>query len=147
MKKEKMNNTPGTTGHHSCPEQEPTNANAAETLWTQIGTEKLIRGYVSDDHGTTEYLFENTPQNIAHFIGATPLAERIVITDLLDREIASTFGWFIDRCPDQRLLREITSVLVPIQMGETEPEPILLATEEELERYLEQPRQGRGVMG
>ena len=137
MKKEKMNNTPGTIGHHSCPEQELTNANAAETLWTQIGAEKLIRGHVSDDRGTTAYLFESTPPNIAHFIGANPLAERIVITDLLDCEIVSTFGWFIDRCPDQTLLREITSVLVPIQMGETEPEPILLATEEELERYLE----------
>lgn len=110
----------------------------AKMLWTSVGAENLIRGHVCDITGITVYLFENSPRNIACFIGSRPMTERIVVTDFLDREIVSTYGWFIDRCPDKTLLGKITSVLVPIQMGEAQPEPLLVVTEVELNAYLKQ---------
>lgn len=112
--------------------------NAARILWTMAGAERLVRGHVGDDTGITVYLFENTPLNIACFIGSRPMAEWIIITDLLDREILSTYGWFIDRCIDQGLLKEVMSVLVPIQLGEAEPKPLLSVTEDVLDEYLSQ---------
>lgn len=110
---------------------------AAKTLWTVVGPEKLIRGHVCDDTGITVYVFENSPENIANFIGSRPMANWIIVTDLLDQGLVATYGWFIDHCPDKALLGKITSVLVPIQMGEAEAKPVLCVTEDALNDYVE----------
>lgn len=110
----------------------------AKALWTEVGPEKLIRGHVCDDTGITVYVFENSAENIANFIGSRPMANWIIVADLLDQGLVSTYGWFIDHCPDKALLGKVTSVLVPIQMGEAEAEPVLCVTEDALNDYVEQ---------
>lgn len=117
---------------------------SAKALWTVVGPEKLIRGHVCDDTGITVYVFENTPENIANFIGSRPMANWIIVTDLLDQGLVATYGWFIDHCPDKTLLGKITSVLVPIQMGETEAKPVLCITEDALNEYVERLERDNG---
>jgi len=117
---------------------------AAKALWTVVGPEKLIRGHVCDDTGITVYVFENSPENIANFIGSRPMANWIIVTDLLDQGLVTTYGWFIDHCPDKALLGKITSVLVPIQMGEAEAKPVLCVTEDALNDYVERTEHENG---
>ena len=116
----------------------------AKTLWTMVGPEKLIRGHVCDDTGITVYVFENSPENIANFIGSHPMANWIIVTDLLDQGLVTTYGWFIDHCLDKALLGKITSVLVPIQMGEAEAKPVLCVTEDALNDYVERTEHENG---
>ena len=66
------------------------------------------------------------------------------MTDFLDQEVVSTFGWFIDRCSDKALLGKITSVLAPIQMGEAEAKPVLCVTEDALNDYVERTEHENG---
>lgn len=121
-----------------------TDDEAAKTLWRVVGPEKLIRAHVCDDTGITVYVFENSPENIANFIGSRPMANWIIVTDLLDQVLVSTCGWFIDRCPNKALLGKITSVLVPIQMGEAEANPVLCVTEDALNDYVERMEHENG---
>lgn len=72
------------------------------------------------------------------------MANWIIVTDLLDQVLVSTCGWFIDRCPNKALLGKITSVLVPIQMGEAEANPVLCVTEDALNDYVERMEHENG---
>ena len=76
-----------------------------------------------------EYVFDMTPEHIANFLGAHQFdAEKIVLTDMLDRLILNTIGGFIDQCPDQDLCRQIIPLLASIQTGETEAKEIRMVT-------------------
>jgi hypothetical protein len=55
--------------------------------------------------------------------------DKMILTDLADRLILNTFGEFINQCPNQKLLQEILKELIPMQMGEKEPDSILIADE------------------
>lgn len=86
--------------------------------------------------GRQEYVFDMTPENIANFLGAHQFdAEKIVLTDMLDRLIPNTTGGFIDQCPDQELCSRIIPFLAPIQMGETEAQEISMVTMEAFDEY------------
>ena len=105
---------------------------AKKALSELLDKENLVRGYVYPYDGSRqEYLFENTPFNIANFIMLHPEAREIILTDELDRKILNTFGHFIDRCPDQKLLPQILEHLIPLQTCEREPQEIPVATMEE----------------
>ena len=83
-----------------------------------------------------EYVFDMTPEHIANFLGAHQFdAEKIVLTDMLDRLILNTIGGFIDQCPDQDLCRRIVPLLAPIQMGETEAKEIPMVTMDSFNEY------------
>jgi len=83
-----------------------------------------------------EFYISTIPENIANFIGSHyEDAEKMIITDILDRFILDTAGGFIDRCPDQELCREILSFLIPIQMGEKDAGEILAVTRDVAEVY------------
>lgn len=83
-----------------------------------------------------EYVFDMTPENIASFIGSHPHdAQKMVLTDMLDRLILDTAGGFINTCPNQELCKQILPILAPIQMGETEPEEFPIVTREVYDRY------------
>lgn len=83
-----------------------------------------------------EYVFNMTPENIANFIGSHPYdAQKIVLTDMLDRLILDTAGGFINNCPNQELCKQILPILAPIQMGEAEPEEFPIVTREVYDRY------------
>lgn len=97
----------------------------------------LVVGYVYGlDGERQEYYFEKSPSNIASFIMLKKEhADNIVLTDTLDRLILNTFGEFINRCPDQKLLREITKELVPMQMGDKKPADIAIVSMEEAQAF------------
>ena len=83
-----------------------------------------------------EYVFDMTPEHIANFLGAHQFdAEKIVLTDMLDRLILNTIGGFIDQCPDQDLCRQIILLLASIQTGETEAKEIPMVTMDSFNEY------------
>lgn len=109
-----------------------------EALSELLSKENLVRGYVYPYEGCrSEYLFEHSPFNIASFIMRHPDAREIILTDVLDRKILNTIGYFIDRCPDQKLLPQILEHLIPLQMFEKEPQEFPVATAEEVEAWYE----------
>lgn len=106
----------------------------------------LIHGYVYGyDGGRKGYYFENTPYNIANFIMLhKENTDKMILTDMVDRLVLNTFGEFIDRCPDQELLKKILNDLVPMQLCEKEPTNIPAAGEEEVQAIWEEEE--RNVM-
>lgn len=103
-----------------------------------------VYGYVRRKGGRyMQYVFQYTPENIAHFIGAHMDAFKIVVTDTMDRLILNTAGRFIDRCPDQGLLERVKKVLIPIQMGKAEAQPFFCPTRDEVDAY----RARKGFIG
>lgn len=84
------------------------------------------------------YVMSMTPENIAHFIGQhRGDSSEMTLTNQLDMTILTTYGAFIDRCPDKELLRDVLRHLVPIQMGEAAPKDIPAVTMDTYERYNE----------
>lgn len=100
--------------------------------------DNLVRGYVYPYQGyRSEYWFERSPSNIANFIMQHRDAREIILTDTMDNLILNTMGEFIDRCPDQEFLQQILPHLIPMQLGETEPQEFPVATDAEVEAYFE----------
>jgi hypothetical protein len=97
----------------------------------------LVIGYLYGlDGERQEYYFEKSPSNIASFIMLKKEnADKIILTDTLDRLILNTFGEFINHCPDQKLLREITKELVPMQVGDKKPDDIAIVSMEEAQAF------------
>jgi len=82
--------------------------------------------YPRESEGCEVYYISTTPENLANFIGSHfHDANRMTITDIVDRLILTTFGGFIADCPDQNLCLEIIPHLAPIQMGEKEAGEVL----------------------
>ena len=103
-----------------------------------MDTERMGYAYVypSDGKARKEYLIATTPENMANFVGSHFLdAQKMVITDFVDRLILDTCGGFIDTCPDQKLCMEINSHLAPIQMGEKEAGEILQLDRDQADAY------------
>lgn len=44
-------------------------------------------------------------------------AEKIIVTDVLDRLVVDTRMWFLDNCLNQKLCMNLIRHLAPIQMG------------------------------
>lgn len=84
----------------------------------------VVYAYVYQNEKCDEYRFADTPKNIANFIGDHSAADRIVLTDVLDRLLLDTRGNIIDTCPDKELLNKVKHFLIPIQTGEVQPEPV-----------------------
>lgn len=92
--------------------------------------------YPSDGGNRQEFFISTTPENMANFLGSHFYdAEKMIITDMVDRLILDTYGGFINTCPDQKLCAEIIPYLAPIQMGEKETGEILMVTKEESDMY------------
>uniref|UniRef100_UPI004055BA34 hypothetical protein n=1 Tax=Agathobacter sp. TaxID=2021311 RepID=UPI004055BA34 len=92
--------------------------------------------YPSDGGNRQEFFISTTPENMANFLGSHFYdAEKMIITDMVDRLILDTYGGFINTCPDQKLCAEIIPYLAPIQMGEKEAREILMVTREESDMY------------
>ena len=92
--------------------------------------------YPSDGGQRQEFYISTTPENLANSLGSHYLdAEKMIITDIVDRLILNTIGGFINNCPNQRLCREIIPYLAPIQMGSKEAGEILMVTRDEADAY------------
>lgn len=82
--------------------------------------------YPGEREGCEVFYIATTPENIANFLGSHFYdANRMVITDIVDRLILATFGGFIADCPEQKLCKEVIPYLTPIQMGEKEAGEVL----------------------
>ena len=82
--------------------------------------------YPSDGGERKEDYISTTAENIANYIGSHMFeAEKIVITDMCDRLILDTCGYFINSCPNQEFCKEIHPFLIPIQMGEKDAGEVL----------------------
>ena len=82
------------------------------------------------------HVMNMTPENIANFIGQhRGDSSEMTLTDQLDVTILTTYGEFIDKCPDKELLRDVLQYLVPIQMGEAAPKNIPAVTMDTYELY------------
>ena len=73
--------------------------------------------YVSTSQGNSYITIENTPEAIAEHICTTGLHEDITIYTEDGDFLLSTFGIYINKCPNQRFLQEeLLPVLIPMQM-------------------------------
>lgn len=82
------------------------------------------------------YVFSMTPENIANFIGRHRAdCPEMTLTDRLDMMVLTTYGEFIDMCPNQELLREVLQHLMPIQMGEAVPKDVISVTRDVYSLY------------
>lgn len=92
------------------------------------------------------YVFSMTPENIANFIGQHRAdCSEMTLTDRMDMTVLSTYGEFIDKCPDRQLLQEVLQHLVPIQCGEAEPKEVVSVSRDTYDLYddlLEEARKG-----
>lgn len=84
----------------------------------------VVYAYVHQDNHCEEFRFIDSPQNIASFIGQHITAQKIVLTDTLDRFLLDTRGNLIDHCPDKELLARVRHFLMPIQQGKLDPSEI-----------------------
>lgn len=98
----------------------------------------VVHAYVYENGGRTEFLFRNTPENIASFIGSRPAVDQMILTDRMDELIMDTIGNFIDHCLDKRLLEQVKKTLIPIQLGEAEPGPLFCPSIEEINAFYQQ---------
>lgn len=98
----------------------------------------VVHAYVYENGGRTEFLFRNTPENIASFIGSRPAVDQMILTDRMDELIMDTIGNFIDHCPDKVLLEEVKNILIPIQLGEVEPGSLFCPSMEEINAFYQQ---------
>ena len=85
--------------------------------------------YPSDGGERKEDYISTTAENIANYI------EKIVITDMCDRLILDTGGYFINSCPNQEFCKEIHPFLIPIQMGEKDAGEVLSVSRDVSEQY------------
>ena len=112
---------------------------AAKQNHTACGYPFLI-GYAPAEGGLHEaFCLDPDPVNLASFIVKMG-KERgdLMICTPLDTPFLNTFGTFIDRCADQDFLQKhLLPVLVPMQMGETEPQAIKLTEDQDNEAFLD----------
>lgn len=102
--------------------------------------DNLVTGIVQGGkagNGQT-FWFEGTPKNIASFLVQNADADRIQITTVLDTPVLSSFGCFIDQCPDKTFLTSVMEQLVPMQMGAVSPAEFFFPTQEEFEEFYRQ---------
>lgn len=93
------------------------------------------------------FVFSLTPENIANFIGQRMGRDaEMTLTDQLDLTVLTTFGGFIDKCPDRNLLRNVLQHLVPIQMGQTMAKEVPTVSMDTMELYSEMLEQAQSEM-
>jgi hypothetical protein len=92
-------------------------------------------------------VFSLTPENIANFIGQRMGQDtEMTLTDQLDVTVLTTFGGFIDKCPDRGMLQNVLQHLVPIQMGQTRVKEVPTVSMDTMELYSEMLEQAQSEM-
>lgn len=120
-----------------------------ERICNIINSETIGYAYVYPlgDGVRKEYMLSLLPENLADFIGTHGLeAEKIIVTDIMDRLVVDTQMWFLDNCPDQKLCRDLIRRLAPIQMGQTEPGEILAIDRDLADEYFQEEDQRTTMM-
>ena len=77
----------------------------------------VVNNYVYASKGNDYITIENTPEAIAEYICTNGLHEDITIYTEDGDFLLSTFGIYINKCPNQRFLQEeLLPVLIPMQL-------------------------------
>lgn len=114
------------------------------TVGDAVTVEKILRagnlGYAylyPKSTGAPEVsVFSMPPEHIAYFLGSHQFdCAKMVLTDLFDSLILDTMYGFIDHCPDRKLLAQILTYLVPIQMDGQEPEEFPIVSYDTFDAY------------
>lgn len=103
--------------------------------------ENLVYGYINSKEGDGKYvtvLLKNTKENIASFIAKASVNNNLSICNLADEIILTTFGFYLDSCPDQEYRGWILEDLVELQNYIKEPKDIEFYIDEELEMTKEE---------
>lgn len=103
-----------------------------------MDTEQVGYGYVYPYDGSKrqEYYLSTRPDHLADFIVRKGMdADQIMVTDILDRPIVSTYMIFLDRCQDEAFRRKLLKYLYPLQMEEKEPGTLLALDRKIAEEY------------
>lgn len=98
---------------------------------------EVVHAYVYSNGGREEFLFHNTPETCILYWKPTVCGSND-FDHSGERAIMNTMGNFIDQCPDKELLEQVKETLIPIQLGEAEPQPIFSPSVEEVNEYYEQ---------
>ena len=99
----------------------------ARFLMYKYGLNQQLEGMTDE-----EYLAHPIGLNVGEYV-----ADLMICTPL-DTPFLNTFGTFIDRCEDQDFLQKhLLPVLIPMQMGETEPQAIKLTEDQDNEAFLD----------
>lgn len=86
---------------------------------------EYLIGYVNSDKGYERTPIFGTAENIASFLVNNAYTDEVLLTTPLDTPFISARYGIIDKCTDQQfLMSELLPVLIPMQIGETEPKPI-----------------------
>lgn len=94
------------------------------------------------------FVFSQTPENIANFIGQQMGQNtEMTLINQLDVMVLTTFGGFIDKCPDKELLRNVLQHLVPIQMGEVSSKEVPAVSMDTMDQYNEMLEMKQSEMG
>lgn len=83
-----------------------------------------------------EEYFTGTPENIAYFLAKYKIADSMLLTDMTDRLIVYSSGWYIMSCPDKSLLEKISETLFPIYRDEIEVQPVFRLSASEFEEIM-----------
>lgn len=107
-----------------------------------VSSGNFLYAYVEVQNGVTgtdrwNFVFLNTPENIAHFLGNYRYAD-IIIEDANDNKLLTAEGNCILYCRDEQLRVAIEKTLAPIRWEEVEPEPFFCPEYREVKPYLEQ---------
>lgn len=82
------------------------------------------------------FVFEQTPDNIAAFVNIyQEAAEKILLTDMVDRLVLDMEGGSIHGCKSEELQKQIIAELALIQTGETEARDIPIISRETYDAY------------
>lgn len=76
------------------------NAPQSDAIQALMDSGEVVHAHVYSNGGREEFLFHNTPENIASFIGSRPFVDQMILTTPMDELIMNTMGNFIDQCPD-----------------------------------------------
>lgn len=101
-------------------------------LYKLMASENVVRAYIYRGRDSEEFWFDGTPDNIASFIIKNQDADRIILTDPLDRLVLNTYGSMIDSCPDRERLKCIARKMIPMQQDHLEPSVVPLYSREEM---------------
>ena len=80
-----------------------------------------------------EEYFAGTPENIANFLAWYKIADSMLLTDMTDRLVVYSSGWYIISCPDKSLLEKISETLFPLYRNEIEVQPVFRLSASEFE--------------
>lgn len=102
-----------------------------EEFWQTI--ESVNRTVPDGDHEMVvkrmcEELSHHSPQDILDWH---------LLTDLTDRLIVYSSGWYILSCPDQGLREKIDETLIPIYRGEAEVRPVFKLSASEFDEIVD----------